>query len=187
MQTAYHFLASYFSISENSVKDIEYKQLLEWTKGCLYFNHVTNLVDRSTISMYLDEYIGQFLFEQHNPFRSQQLSRKALEQVINSKTDELRNLPEIKAGKVMLSPAADRLLQMLVSTSTLVQVKSFSTEAGALNIAEATEMLQKLIKVVDQPARWQRHGSSVGGDRSDLCSSPHQQTPHPRTSNPSTV
>ena len=134
MQTAYHFLASYFSISENSVKDIQYKQLLEWTKGCLYFNHVTNLVDRSTISMYLDEYIGQFLFEQHNPFRSQQLSRKALEQVINSKTDELRNLPEIKAGKVMLSPAADRLLQMLVSTSTLVQVKSFSTEAGALNI-----------------------------------------------------
>ena len=164
MQTAYHFLASYFSISENSVKDIQYKQLLEWTKGCLYFNHVTNLVDRSTISMYLDEYIGQFLFEQHNPFRSQQLSRKALEQVINSKTDELRNLPEIKAGKVMLSPAADRLLQMLVSTSTLVQVKSFSTEAGALNIAEATEMLQKLIKVVDQPARWQRHGSSVGGE-----------------------
>merc|ERR1719350_2781818 len=125
MQTAYHFLASYFSISENSVKDIQYKQLLEWTKGCLYFNHVTNLVDRSTVSMYLDEYIGQFLFEQHNPFRSEQLSRKALEQVINLKTEELRNLPEIKAGKMMLSPAADRLLQMFVSTSTLVQVKSF--------------------------------------------------------------
>ena len=164
MQTAYHFLASYFSVAENSVKDIQYRQLLEWTKGCLYFNHVTNLVDRSTISMYLDEYIGQFLFEQHNPFRSEQLSRKALEQVINLKTDELRNLPDITASKVMLSPAADRLLQIVVSASTLAQVKSFSDEAGTLHIAEATEMLQKLIKVVDQPARWKKQMNSTAGE-----------------------
>ena len=164
MQTAYHFLASYFSVSENSVKDIQYRQLLEWTKDCLYFNHVTNLVDRSTISMYLDEYIGQFLFEQHNPFRSEQLSRKALEQVINSKTDELRNLPDITANKVMLSPAADRLLQIVVSASTLAQVKSFTDEAGTLHIAEATELLQKLIKVLDQPARWPKQVGSTGGE-----------------------
>ena len=164
MQTAYHFLASYFSVSENSVKDIQYRQLLEWTKDCLYFNHVTNLVDRSTISMYLDEYIGQFLFEQHNPFRSEQLSRKALEQVINSKTDELRNLPDITANKVMLSPAADRLLQIVVSASTLAQVKSFTDEAGTLHIAEATELLQKLIKVLDQPARWPKQVVSTGGE-----------------------
>ena len=123
MQTAYQFFASYFSISQNSVKDIQYTQLLQWSKSCLYFNHMTDITDRETIAMYLDEYIGQFLFEQHNPFRSAELSRKALETVITTKTEELRNIPGITAAKVMLSPAADRLLQIVVSSETLGHIR----------------------------------------------------------------
>ena len=69
MQTAYQFLEQYFSVAQNSVKTVQYRQLLEWSKTCLYYNHMTDPVDRATISMYLDEYVGQFLFEQHNPFR----------------------------------------------------------------------------------------------------------------------
>jgi hypothetical protein len=123
MQTAYQFLAHYFSVSQNSVKDIQYTQLLDWAKGCLYYNHMTDPVDRTTISMYLDEYIGQFLFEQHNPFRSELLSRMALETVITARTEELRNLPAITAAKVTLSPAADRLRQIVTSSTILDRVR----------------------------------------------------------------
>ena len=161
MQTAYQFLAQYFSVAENSVKAIQYRQLLEWSKRCLYYNHMTDLVDRETISMYLDEYIGQFLFEQHNPFRSRLLTREALEREITARTEELRNLPGTTAAMVMLAPAADRLHQIVMSQATLRHVRSFG-EDGGQHLSEATEQLQRLIKVVEEPEGWEVPGPGPG-------------------------
>ena len=69
---------------------------------------MTNDVDRSVISMYLDDYIGQFLFEQHNPFKSTFTTRDALEEIITEKIEELKNIPGIKSNMIMLAPASDQ-------------------------------------------------------------------------------
>ena len=56
------------------------------------------------------------------PF-SPQMSREALESVISRRTEELRNMPAITAAGLLLSPAADRLHQIVKSQDTLNHVR----------------------------------------------------------------
>ncbi len=46
---------------------------------------MANPVDRTIIGACLQEYIGQFLFGVHNPFKSSDLSRPTMEAIIMEK------------------------------------------------------------------------------------------------------
>ena len=155
MQTAYQFCSQYFNVTQDSIKKIQYKQLLDWTKQFLYYNHMTHPVDQGIISMYLDEYIGQFLFEEHNPFKSSFTSRDALEEVITEKTEELKNIPKITSQMLMLSPAADRLFQIKMSHQTVSHIRRYFELQTSLQAAETTELLQKLIKILEKPKSYE--------------------------------
>ena len=116
---------------------------------------MTNPVDRGIISMYLDEYIGQFLFEQHNPFKSSFTTRYALEEIITEKTEELKNIPKITSQMVMLSPAADRLYQIKMSYQTVGHIKLYFESQRNGRVVETTELLQKLIKILEKPRSYE--------------------------------
>ena len=151
MQTAYQFFSQYFNITQDNIRRIQYKQLLEWTKEFLYFNHMTNPADRAVISMYLDEYVGQFLFEQHNPFRSSFTTREALEEIITERTEELKNIPKITSGLIMLSPAADRLYQINTSSQTASFIKFYFESRSKFQVLETMDILQGLVKILEKP------------------------------------
>ena len=144
MQSAYQFLSHYFNITEKSIRNIQYKQLLVWCKESLYFNHMTNSVDREVISTYLDEYIGKFLFEQQNPFKSRFLTRDALEEVITEKIEDLKNLPGITSNVVMLSFAADGLYERLTSARTFNHISKYF--ASETHLTGLTDLLSRLSK-----------------------------------------
>ena len=146
LQSAYQFFSQYFNITQKSVRDIQYKQLLAWTKEFLYFNHMTNSVDREVISMYLDEYIGLFLFEQHNPFKSRFTTRDALEEVITERIEELKNLPAITSNMIMLSSASDGLYQIKTSAKSSNHIRNyFETQTEAqLKLHGISSLLARL-------------------------------------------
>ena len=150
MQSAYQFFSQYFNITQDSVRKIQFKQLLSWTKEFLYFNHMTNPVDREVISMYLDEYIGQFLFEQHNPFKSSFVTRDALEEVITGKIEELKNLPGITADMIMLSPASNGLYQMKTSAKTSAHITNYFEDQPRLKLVAITAQLDRLVRSLEQ-------------------------------------
>ena len=52
---------------------------------CLFNNHILNEVDRGVISMYLEEYFGNFLFGVNNPYRCQTVNREEIEKAILEK------------------------------------------------------------------------------------------------------
>ncbi len=51
----------------------------------LYNSHIFNIVDRGIIGTCLEEYLGQFLFGVHNPFKSTDLDRGTMEGSIMEK------------------------------------------------------------------------------------------------------
>ena len=153
MQTSYQFFSQYFNITQDSIRNIQYKQLLEWTKEFLYFNTMTNPVDRSVISMYLDDYIGQFLFEQHNPFRSAFTTREALEEIITEKIEELKNIPAIKSNMIMLGAASDDLYQMKASSKLSSYMVRFFGDQRESKMNAALLQLSLLQKVLDNTTK----------------------------------
>ena len=150
MQTTYQFFSQYFNVTQDSIRNIQYKQLLQWTKEFLYFNHMTNNVDRTVISMYLDEYIGQFLFEQHNPFRCPFTTRDALEEIITLKIEELKNIPGITSGMIMLAPAADDLYQIKTSSKMSNHIVNFFQNHSNLKMEEAVTQLSILLPILEK-------------------------------------
>ena len=150
MQTTYQFFSQYFNVTQESIRNIQYKQLLDWTKEFLYYNHMTNPVDRRVISMYLDEYIGQFLFEQHNPFRSAFTTRDALEEIILSKIEELKNIPGITYDMIMLAPASDDLYQISTSSKISSHIVNFYEVSSDLKVEEALKNLNKLTEILEK-------------------------------------
>ena len=150
MQTTYQFFSQYFNVTQDSIRNIQYKQLLQWTKEFLYFNHMTNNVDRTVISMYLDEYIGQFLFEQHNPFRSPFTTRDALEEIITIKIEELKNIPGITSDMIMLAPAADDLYQIKTSSKMSNHIVNFFQNHSNQKVEEAVTQLSLLLPILEK-------------------------------------
>ena len=150
MQTTYQFFSQYFNVTQESIRNIQYKQLLDWTKEFLYYNHMTNPVDRRVISMYLDEYIGQFLFEQHNPFRSAFTTRDALEEIILSKIEELKNIPSLTYDMIMLAPASDDLYQISTSSKISSHIVNFYEISSDLKVEEAQINLNKLAEILEK-------------------------------------
>ena len=133
---------------------------------------MTNDVDRSVISMYLDDYIGQFLFEQHNPFKSTFTTRDALEEIITEKIEELKNIPGIKSNMIMLAPASDQLYQIKASTKIASHIldffgsqTDFKTEQVIHQLRILQNILEKSLNLEAYPrshlVRWQIVGFEI--------------------------
>ena len=129
---------------------------LDWTKEFLYYNHMNNPVDRRVISMYLDEYIGQFLFEQHNPFRSAFTTRDALEEIILSKIEELKNIPGITYDMVMLAPASDNLYRISSSSKISSHIVNFYEGSSEIKVEEALKSLHKLTEILEKSLKLEK-------------------------------
>ena len=100
--------------------------------------------------MYLDEYIGQFLFEQHNPFRSAFTTRDALEEIILSKIEELKNIPGLTYDMIMLAPASDDLYQISTSIKISSHIVNFFDVSSNLKVEEAQINLNKLTEILNK-------------------------------------
>ena len=117
---------------------------------------MTNPVDREVISTYLDEYIGQFLFEQQNPFKSRFTTRDALEEVITQRIEELKNLPGITSNMVMLSSAADGLYQRLTSARSSENINNYF--ASQSQLTGITDLLSRLSSSLEKSSEYEEFG-----------------------------
>ena len=98
----HHFLYHYHH--HPHCQEIQYDQLLFWLKEFLFYNYVDDAVDRSVISQFLDEFVGQFLFEDRaNPFGCHEFTVEEFEQRVGDKIGTAQNIVRLTADEVILS------------------------------------------------------------------------------------